>query len=73
MKLHTDSRRLLRHAWSVRFIVIGAILQGLDSAMSLLEFALPVSPVVLIFLKITITGGAFVSRFVVQKEFKNGS
>jgi hypothetical protein len=71
MKLHPDWRRILRHAWSVRLMLlavpfeIGAAVLPALGGDSLLWTALSAA------LASLFTTAAFVARFLGQKEFED--
>ena len=65
MKLIANWRAVLKHAASVRLLVIAAILSGIEAALPLLD--LPIRPGLLALLTFVVTVAAFVARFVVQK------
>jgi hypothetical protein len=65
MRLTANWRAVLRHAWSVRFIVLAAILSGVEAALPFLD--LPVSPGFFALLTLFATGAAFVARLVAQR------
>lgn len=67
LTIGSDWKKVLRYAWSVRFMILAAILSGL-------EVALPYLPVmmsggVFAMLSMFMTAAAFIARFVAQKEF----
>jgi len=60
---------VLRRAWSVRLILIAAILSGLEIALPLIPADLvPIPPGVFAGLSFAATAGAFVARLVAQKN-----
>jgi len=65
MKLVSDWKRVLRHAWSIRLIIIAGLFSGVEIAMPYLEASFP--PGIFAGLSALATGGAFVSRIVAQK------
>lgn len=71
MKLVSDWKRVLRHAASIRLLLLAGILSGLEVALPLLGDALPIPTGVFAVLSLIITAGAFVARIVSQKEFRD--
>lgn len=71
MKPVANWRAVLTRAWSVRFIVLAALLSGAEVALPFLDGVLPVPPGVFAGLSALATGGAFLARLVAQKEFDN--
>ena len=67
MKLTANWQAVLRHAWSVRFIVLAAILSGIEAALPFLNGALPIAPGLFGLLTLIATVAAFVARFVAQR------
>lgn len=67
MKLITNWRHIIRKAWSIRLLVLAALLSGAEIALPLFADSVPRGPfAVLSFLS---TAAAFVARLVAQKEF----
>lgn len=62
-------REVLKHAWSVRLMIVAAVLSGLSAALMFGGF-LPISPVALFVLVLVVNVAAIVARFVAQKQFK---
>lgn len=60
-------RAVLKHAWSVRLMLIAALASGIEVALPLLDGVLPVPPSLFALLCLAATVGAFVARFVAQK------
>lgn len=60
-------RRVLRRAWSVRLILLAALLSGLEVALPLLNFEL-LPPGLLAGLSFATTAAAFVARLVAQSS-----
>lgn len=68
MTLVANWRTVLRRAWSVRLIVVAAILSGLEIALPLLDGYLPIPQGVFAGLSALTTAGAFMARIVAQKD-----
>lgn len=66
MKPIAEWRRVLRHAWSVRFIILAVALSGVEAALPFLDGILPVSPGTFALLSFLATGAALAARFVAQ-------
>lgn len=69
--LVADWRKHLRYAWSVRFMVVAALFSGAEVAIPFLHGLLPVPPGAMAALSAFCTVGAFISKFVAQKEFED--
>lgn len=67
MKLVARWREVLRYAWSVRLMIIAAILSGVEVALPLLDGSLPIPPGVFAGLSGLTVAAAFVARLVAQK------
>ena len=65
-----DAARVLRHAWSVRFVVLAAIFSGLEIAFAVLAEHPPIPRGLFAGLSGATTILAFAFRFISQKEFK---
>lgn len=66
MHLVANWRRVLRHAWSVRLIVLAGLLSGAEIALPLLDGVFPLDRGVFASLSFLATAGAFVARLVAQ-------
>lgn len=66
MRPIADWRRVLKHAWSVRLMIVAALFSGAEAALPLLD--LPISPGLFAILTLLVTVAAFVARFVVQRS-----
>lgn len=71
MKLATNWREVLRHAWSIRLIIMAGLLSGAEAALPYMG-ALPIAPGVFAVLSLLVTGGAFVARLVAQPSVSEG-
>ena len=71
MKLTADWRAVLRHAWSVRFIIAAALLSAIEAVLPLFGDAIPRVPfAILTFLAV---GAALVARIVAQPKTLPGA
>lgn len=66
MSLIENWRRVLRYAWSIRLIVLAAVLSGLELVVQLVGASLPIPPMTLGVLSFVVTVAAFIARFVAQ-------
>lgn len=71
-KLVSNWRDVLKRAWSVRLILLAALLSGVEVALPFLDGYLPVPPGVFAALSLVTTAGAFIARIVAQKGISNG-
>jgi hypothetical protein len=70
MKLVADWRRVLRHAWSIRLILVAALLSGAEVALPLIGGFLPIPVGLFALLSFLVTVAAFVARFLAQPKMK---
>lgn len=68
LKLAVGWRRVLRHAWSVRLLLLAALLNFLDALLTLAGATLPFPPLTIAILTGLVTSAALVARIVVQKD-----
>lgn len=61
-------RRVLRHSWSLRLIVLAGVLSGAEIALPLVQGILPISTGWFAAASAIATGGAFVARLYAQKQ-----
>jgi len=71
MKPVPNWRKVLRRAWSVRLMILAALLSGFEVALPLLDGLLPIPAGVFAALSGLTVGGAFIARIVAQKEFSD--
>ncbi|WFE91608.1 hypothetical protein K1718_09680 [Roseibium porphyridii] len=71
MKLIIGWRRVLARAWSVRLMLLAALLSGAEVALPFLGDI--IEPGRLALLSALATAGAFVARILVQKDMKDGT
>lgn len=67
MRLIHDWRKVLRHAWSLRFLAVAAVLSGIEVALPLLEGSLGLPPRTFAVLSGLAVGAAFATRLIAQK------
>lgn len=68
MRLVANWRAVLQRAWSVRLMLLAAILSGIEVAIPFLDGVLPVEPGVFAALSGLAVTLAFVARFVAQRK-----
>jgi hypothetical protein len=68
MRLGTDWRRVLRHAWSIRLIILAGILSGGEIALPLIDQVVDIPRGVFAGLSFVATAAAFVARLVAQQS-----
>lgn len=68
MQLKEDWHLILRHAWSVRFIVVAAVLSGFEVVVTLVPDLFHLPTPALAVLAFVSTSSALVARIVVQKN-----
>lgn len=69
MELIGDWKKILKKAWSVRLMIIAALLSGVEVAMPF--FATVVPPGIFAALSFLAVSLAFVARLVAQKDLNN--
>lgn len=73
MKLAADWRRVLRHAWSVRWMIVAGVFASLDAAFEAAP-SLPIpdwTRIPIAILTPVIVGIALTTRFLAQKELND--
>ncbi len=68
MHLVADWKAILRHAWSIRFLLLAGLLSGAEVALPLLQGLLPISPGLFAGLSLIAVAAAFVARLVAQSS-----
>lgn len=68
MKLVHNWRDVLRHAWSVRLILLAGLLTGLEAAMPLMYDVVPVEQSTIAVITLAVVMAAFVARFIAQNS-----
>lgn len=71
ISLVADWRRVLRHAWSVRLLVLSFLFDGLEFAMPVLMDNPPIERGRFFALSIAVKVAACAFRFISQKEFRS--
>lgn len=67
MKLDTNWKKILKKAWSIRLLLLAAVLSGIEVALPFFQGQFPRGPfAVASFLAVA---SAFVARLVAQKDF----
>jgi hypothetical protein len=66
MKLYDNWKEILRKAWSIRFMVIAALLSGIEIVLPMFADQFPRNTFAT--LSFIFVGAAFVSRIVAQRD-----
>lgn len=72
MRLVQDWKRVLQRAWSVRLMLIAAVLSGLEVAMPYLDGYVDIPPRLFALLSGLTVAAAFIARIVAQRGISNG-
>ena len=72
MNLLHNWRTVLRYAWSVRLMVIAAVLSGLEVALPFLDGVLDIQPGVLALASGLVTAAALIARIIAQSNIPEG-
>lgn len=72
MRLVANWRAVLRHAYSIRLLLLAGILSGLEVALPLLDGILPVPPTTFAVLSGLCVCMAFIARLVAQDRVSGG-
>jgi len=67
LKLVWNWKRVLKHAWSIRLIVLAGVLSGAEIALPLIRETIDVPAGVFAGLSFAATAGAFIARLVAQE------
>ncbi|SHF06282.1 hypothetical protein SAMN02745157_1548 [Kaistia soli DSM 19436] len=70
MKLVSDWRAVLKHAWSIRLILLAALFSGLEVALPIIGDEIP--PRLFAALTLIVVAGAFLARIVAQPKTMGG-
>lgn len=70
MVLTPNWRRVLRYAWSVRLMLLAAVLSGLEVALPLVQDSLEIPDRLFAALSGLTVAAAFVARLVAQRQVK---
>lgn len=73
MNLVPNAGAILKHAWSIRLILIAAALSGIEVALAIAGPFIPVRPGIFAAVSMVVTMSAFVARFVAQTKVSGGS
>lgn len=68
MRLVPNWRAVLRHAWSIRLILIAGLLSGIEVALPLLDGVIDVPRQTLALACFVVTMAALIARFIAQKS-----
>lgn len=68
MRLIPNWRKVLRHAWSVRLIVLAGVLTGCEAILPVVPNLVQVQPGVFAALTFAVVMLALVSRFIAQQK-----
>lgn len=69
MRVVDNWRAVLRHAWSVRLLILAGLLSGAEVSLPLIQDLLPIPRGVFAVLSFFATCGAFVARIAAQSKF----
>lgn len=72
MHLASNWRDVLRYAWSVRLMVLAAILSGAEVAMPYLDGYVDIPPRLFALLSGLTVSAAFIARIVAQRSINDG-
>lgn len=67
-RLIPEWKEVLLYAYSVKWLIVGAIFSGLEAILPIFSTWFEMSPQRIAAITFFIIGGAFFSRFVVQKQ-----
>lgn len=67
MRLDPNWRAILRRAWSVRLMLLAALLSALEAVLTLFPDVLPLSRSMLAVLTPAVIGAAFAARLIAQR------
>lgn len=68
MKVASDWHAVLRHAWSIRLILVAGLLDGLSAGLAIDPLLLPIPLAAVALTSVAVNAAAFISRLVAQKE-----
>lgn len=72
MRLIHNWKAVLRYAWSIRFLVLAAVLSGVEVALPLVVGVIPIPAGIFAALSFVTVAAAFIARIVAQKEISDG-
>lgn len=67
--LHHDWKHILLHAWSVRLIILAAVLSAVEVALPLIQPYVNINPIYVGVAAGLASAGAFFARIFAQKKF----
>lgn len=70
IRLHPEWRKLLRHAWSIRFMALAALFSGLEVALACFADNPPVDRIAFAGISFAVSVAGFAFRLISQKEFR---
>lgn len=73
MRLVTNWRAVLRHAWSVRLILLAIVFTGIEAAWPYLDGLLPIPRGLFALLSGLVSSAALYARFIAQKPISGDS
>jgi len=68
INLHPDWKQILKHAWSIRLIIVAGFFSGLEVALPFFQDVIPVRQGAFGLLSFIAANGAFVFRLIAQKN-----
>lgn len=66
MKLYDNWKEILRKAWSIRFMIIAAVLSGIEVILPFFNESIPKN--IFAALSFVFVGAAFIARLVAQRD-----
>ncbi|MBN7764066.1 MULTISPECIES: hypothetical protein [Nitratireductor] len=72
MRLIHNWKAVLRYAWSIRFLVLAAVLSGVEVALPLVVGVIPIPAGIFAALSFVTVAAAFIARIIAQKEISDG-
>ncbi len=67
MKLVADWRDVIRHAWSIRLMLLAGLLSGLEAVLPLIPGLLPIPVGIFAAISLATVAAAFIARIVAQQ------
>lgn len=72
MRLIHNWKAVLRYAWSIRILVLAAVLSGVEVALPLVVGMIPIPTGLFAALSFVTVAAAFIARIIAQKEISDG-
>lgn len=69
MKMRHDWKKIVRHAWSIRWLAAAGVFSAAEAALPLIQGVLAIPAGLFAALSAVAVGGAFVSRLIAQSQF----